>query len=50
MPEKNIAIPSILKVSKGTLKDVGEYLAGDRLTVEEYKKLVNMLNEKTQTF
>ena len=31
MPEKNIAIPSILKVSKGTLKDVGEYLAGDGL-------------------
>lgn len=31
MSEKNIAIPSILKVSKGTLKDVGEYLAGDGL-------------------
>ena len=31
MPEKNIAIPSILKVSKGTLKDVGEYLAIDGL-------------------
>ena len=34
----------------GLQEKLDVFLACDRLTSEEYKKLVNMLNEKTQTF
>ena len=34
----------------GLQEKLDVFLTMDRLSVEEYKKLVNMLNEKTQTF
>ena len=34
----------------GLQEKLDVYLACDRLSAKEYKKLVDMLNEKTQTF
>lgn len=34
----------------GLQEKLDVFLAMDRLSAEEYKKLVNMFNEKTQTF
>ena len=36
--------------TKGLQEKLDVFLAMDRLSAEEFKKLVNMLNEKTQTF
>ena len=36
--------------TEGLQEKLDVFLAMDRLSAEEYKKLVNMLNKKTQTF
>ena len=36
--------------TKGLQEKLDVFLAMDRLSANEYKKLVSMLNEKTQTF
>ena len=47
----NLCVKLIKKdKTDGLQEKLDVYLAMDRLTAEEYKKLVDKLNEKTQTF
>lgn len=52
MVEVNNLCVKLIKNGKtnGLQEKLDVFLAMDRLSAEEYKKLVNMLNEKTQTF
>ena len=52
MIEVNNLCVKLIKHSKtkGLQEKLDVFLAMDRLSAEEYKKLVNMLNEKTLTF
>ena len=52
MIEVNNLCVKLIKNGKtnGLQEKLDVFLAMDRLSANEYKKLINMLNEKTQTF